>query len=56
MANARVVAPFAVSAVLFILAYLLITGDEGFAGLLFLGVGIIIAVAGFIMAARTPAG
>ena len=54
--NARVVAPFGVSAVLFILAYFLIRGDEGFAGLLFLGVGIIIALTGFVLAARTPAG
>jgi hypothetical protein len=54
--NARVVAPFAVSAVAFILAYFLIRGDEGYAGLLFLGVGVIIALAGFILAVRTPAG
>ena len=54
--NARVVAPFAVSAVLFILSYFLIRGDEGFAGLLFLGVGIIIALAGFVLSAREPAG
>ena len=54
--NARVVAPFAVSAVLFILSYFLIRGDEGFAGLLFLGVGIIIVLTGFVLAARDPVG
>jgi hypothetical protein len=57
MKLARIIAPFGLSAVAFILSYLLIIyGESGFTWLLFLVIGVVLAGVGSLASLERPTG